>query len=49
MVGRSRGENMGAIREHWFASAQFQDPGEAQSHIAETHPEDRENCFITSH
>jgi len=42
-------------REHWpnpgvlVGAAQFQDPGEAESHVEETDREDRENGFITTH
>ena len=42
-------------REYWpnpaalVGSAQFQDSGEAESHVEETDREDRENGFITTH
>jgi len=41
---REYGPNPGAL----VGSAQFQDPGEAESHVEETDPEDRENDFITT-
>ena len=42
--GREHGPNPGAL----VGSAQFQDPGEAESHVEETDREDRENGFITT-
>jgi len=41
---REHGPNLGAL----VSAAQFQDPGEAQSHVEETDREDRENGFITT-
>ena len=41
---REHGPNPGAV----VGAAQFQDPGEAESHVEETDREDRENGFITS-
>jgi len=41
---REHGPNPGAR----VGAAQFQDPGEAESHVEETDREDRENCFITT-
>jgi len=42
---REHGPNPGAL----VGAAQFQDPGEAKSHVEETDREDRENGFITTH
>ena len=41
---REHGPNLGALD----GAAQFQDPGEAESHVKETNQEDRENGFITT-
>ena len=41
---REHGPNPGAL----VGAAQFQDPGEAESHVEETDREDRENGFITT-
>jgi len=41
---REHGPNPGAL----VGAAQFQDPGEAESHIEETDREDRGNGFITT-
>jgi len=41
---RERGPNPGAL----VGAAQFQDPGEAKSHVEETDGEDTENGFITT-
>jgi len=41
---REHGPNLGAL----VGAAQFQDPGEAESHVEETDREDRENGFITT-
>jgi len=41
---REHGPNLGAL----VGAAQFQDPGEAESHVEETHQEDRENGFMTT-
>jgi len=38
------GANPGAL----VGAAQFQDPGEVESHVEETDREDRENGFITT-
>jgi len=52
-----RGEGPGRLeprREHGpnprarVGAVQFQDAGEAESHVEETHREDRENGFITT-
>jgi len=43
--GREHGPNLEAL----VGAAQFQDPGEAESHVEETDREDRENGFITTH
>ena len=41
---REHGPNPEAL----VGTAQFQDPGEAESHVEETDREDRENGFITT-
>ena len=41
---REHGPNLGAL----VGAAQFQHPGEAESHVEETDREDRENGFITT-
>jgi len=41
---REHGPNLGAL----VCAAQFQDCGEAESHVEENNPEDRENGFITT-
>jgi len=41
---REHGPNPGAL----VGAAQFQDPGEAESDVAETDREDRQNGFITT-
>jgi len=41
---REDGPNAGAL----VGAAQFQDCGEAESHVEETDREDRENAFITT-
>jgi len=41
---REHGPNPGAL----VGAAQFQDRGEAESHVEETNREDRENGFITT-
>jgi len=41
---REHGPNPGAL----VGAAQFQNPGEAESHVEETDREDRENGFITT-
>jgi len=41
---REYGHNPGAL----VGAAQFQDRGEAESHVEETDREDRENGFITT-
>ena len=41
---RENGPNPGAL----VGAAQFQGPGEAESHVEETDREDRENSFITT-
>jgi len=41
---REHGPNPGAL----VGAVQFQDPGEAESHVEETDREDRENGFITT-
>ena len=41
---RKHGPNLGAL----VSAAQFQDPGEAESHVEETDRENRENGFITT-
>ena len=41
---REHGPNPGPL----VGAAQFQDPGEAESHVEETDREDRENGFITT-
>jgi len=41
---REQGPNLGAL----VGAAQFQDRGEAESHVEETDREDRENGFITT-
>ena len=41
---REHGPNPGAL----VGAAQFQDPGEAESHVEETDREDRKNGFITT-
>jgi len=41
---REHGPNPGAL----VGAAQFQDREEAESHVEETHREDRENGFITT-
>jgi len=41
---REHGPNPVAL----VGAAQFQDTGEAESHVEETDPEDRENRFITT-
>jgi len=41
---REHAPNPGAL----VGAAQFQDPGEAESHVEETDREDRENGFITT-
>jgi len=41
---REHGPNPGGL----VGAAQFQDPGEAESHVEETDGEDRENGFMTT-
>jgi len=41
---REHGANLGAL----VGTAQFQDRGEAESHVEENNREDRENGFITT-